>query len=117
MPRRDWRLYIDDILESVARVESYTRGLEMEDLAGDDLRLDAVLHNLAIIGEAAAQTPADVQQRLPEVPWAKMRGLRNFIVHGYHQVRITVIWETIRHDLPVIVPPLRAALDAKEDDA
>ena len=115
MPHRDWRLYIADILDSVARVERYTRDLEMEDLAGDDLRMDAVLHNLAIIGEAATQTPIEVQQRLPEVPWAEMRALRNFIVHSYHGVRITVIWETIRQDLPLIVPPLRAALDAEED--
>jgi uncharacterized protein with HEPN domain len=115
VPRRDWRLYAEDILASVERVDSYTRDLEMEDLAGDSLRMDAVLHNLTIIGEAAAQTPVEVQQRLSEVPWAEMRAMRNFIVHSYHGVRITVIWETIRQDLPLIVPPLRAALDAEDE--
>jgi hypothetical protein len=46
------------------------------------------------------------------VPWVQMRGLRNFIVHSYHGVRITVVWETIEHDIPLIVAPLRAALEA-----
>jgi uncharacterized protein with HEPN domain len=112
---RDWRLYTDDILNSITKIEKYTRGLEFQEFAADQLRVDAVLRNLALIGEAATRTPAEVQQRLPGVQWSRIREVASGIIPAYEDVRLPVIWETIQ-DLPLIVPPLRAAL-AEEDDS
>lgn len=112
MQPRDWRQYLEDILECVAKVERYTRGLEYEEFARDSLRVDAVLHNLTIIGEAASRVPADVRQRLTDVPWDKMRALRNVIVQSYQEVRLAIVFETARQRLPELVGPLRAALDS-----
>ena len=114
---RDWKLYTDDILASITKIEKYTRGLEFQEFAGDQLRVDAVLRNLIIIGEAAARTPAEVQKRLPQAQWLRIRDVASDIIPAYNDVRLPVIWETIRQDLPVIVPPLRAALDAEDDDS
>ena len=117
MPPRDWKTLIDDILQSIARIDEYTRGLELEEFARDPMRVDAVLLNLTIIGEAASRVPPDVQQRLQSVPW-EMRGMRNFIVHTYYGVRLSVIWGTLRENLPQLVAPLQAALsDAAEGPA
>ncbi len=116
MPPRDWETLIDDILQSITRVEDYTRGLEFEDFARDPIRVDAVLHNLTIIGEAASRVPLDVRQRLASVPWTEMRGMRNVIVHSYYGVRLPIIWNTMRENLPGLTAPLRAALtDVGED--
>jgi uncharacterized protein with HEPN domain len=118
MPPRDWRTLIDDILQSIARIEEYTRGLEFEEFARDPMRVDAVLLNLTIIGEAATRVPVDVHQRLPSVPWNEMRGMRNVIIHSYFGVRLPVIWETLRENLPHLTAPLQAALaDAAEGPA
>lgn len=115
MPPRDWATLIDDILQSVARIEEYTRGLEFEEFARDPIRVDAVLHNLTIIGEAASRVPLDMRQRLSSIPWAEMRGMRNIIVHSYHGVRLPIIWNTVRENLPGLMAPLQAALwDAGE---
>lgn len=110
MPPREWRLYIDDILSSIARVEEYTRGLEFEEFEKDSMRVEAVLHNFTIIGEAASRISPDVQRRVPTVPWPKMRAMRNIIVHGYFAVQLEVLWDTARNDLPSLVPALQAAL-------
>jgi uncharacterized protein with HEPN domain len=110
VPPREWRLYIDDILASIARVEEYTRGVEYEQFVRDSLRMDAVLHNFMIIGEAASRISPNVQQRAPSVPWPKMRAMRNIIVHGYFGVELEVVWDTARNDLPTLVPALQAAL-------
>lgn len=110
MPPREWRLYIDDILASIARIEEYTRGLEFDEFVRDSLRVDAVLHNFMIIGEAASRISPDVQQRLSSVPWPMMRAMRNIIVHGYFAVKLEVIWGTARNNLPTLVPALQAAL-------
>lgn len=115
MPPRDWRLYIDDILASIARVEEYTRGLEFEEFERDSMRVEAVLHNFMIIGEAASRISPELQRRLPSVPWPKMRGMRNIIAHGYFAVRLKVVWDASRDDLPTLVPALQAAL-VDEDD-
>ncbi len=110
MPPREWRLYIDDILASIARVEEYTRDLEFEDFERDSMRVEAVLHNFTIIGEAASRISPDVQRRAPLVPWPKMRAMRNIIVHGYFAVQLKVVWDTARNNLPTLVPALTAAL-------
>ncbi len=106
MPPRGWRLRVEDILEAIDRIERYTSNLGYEAFAADDMVLDAVVRNLAVIGEAANHIPTEVQRLLPEVPWAAIRGTRNTMVHEYFSVDDEVMWDTITHDLP----PLRSAL-------
>jgi uncharacterized protein with HEPN domain len=110
VPPREWRLYIDDILASIARVEEYTRDVDFEDFASDSMRVEAGLHNFTVIGEAASRISPDVQRRAPSVPWPKMRAMRNIIVHGYFAVRLEVVWDTARKNLPTLAPALKAAL-------
>jgi uncharacterized protein with HEPN domain len=115
VPPREWRLYIDYILASIARIEEYTRDFTFEEFQTDSMRVEAVLHNFMIIGEAASRISPDLQRRLSSVPWPQMRAMRNIIVHGYFAVELEVVWDTARNDLPTLVPPLRAAL-AEEGD-
>ena len=105
---RSWKLYTDDILDCIKKIEKYTRGLDFEEFAGDRVRVDAVLRNLVVIGEAAARTPAEVQHRLPGMQWSRIREVASGIIPAYHDVRLPVIWETIHQDLPLIVPALDA---------
>lgn len=61
MPR-DYRLYLEDILEAVTKIESYLEGVSFQDFAKDTMRVDAVLRNLEIIGEAAKGIPSEVRE-------------------------------------------------------
>lgn len=105
-----WRFRIRDILDSVARIERYTRDLSWDAFRGDDKTADAVLRNLEIIGEAARYVPPEIQVRHAHIPWREMQALRNIVVHEYHGVNLEIIWRTVQEDLPSIVTPLQQIL-------
>jgi uncharacterized protein with HEPN domain/predicted nucleotidyltransferase len=113
MPPRDWRLRIQDILETIAEIEDFTEGMTFESFATDKKTIKAVISNISIIGEAARSKhiPTDVQVRHPEIPWDDMRGIRNKVVHEYFRVELKILWQTIKHDLPPLIPKLQELLD------
>ena len=61
---------------------------------------DAVLYNLAIIGEAARHIPEEICRRFSEVAWAKMRGMRNIVTHEYFGISLPIVWETVQRRRP-----------------
>lgn len=79
----------------------------------NDLVIDAVIRNLAVIGEAAAHVPNEICGRYAALPWNDMRGMRNVLVHEYFGANLKTIWDTVRHDLPPIVKPLTELLASK----
>lgn len=106
MRHRDWSIRIQDILDAARKVIAHTSGLDFETFAGDDWSVDAVLRNFTVIGEAAAHIPDEICEQHPEVPWGDMRDMRNIVVHEYFGVDLTIVWTTIREDLPVLIPQL-----------
>ena len=111
MPSRDPLLRVQDILEAISRIQRYTAGMSLETFSADDKTIDAVIRNFIIIGEAAGQVGAGLQDRYPAVPWAIMRGMRNTLTHVYFGVSMSIVWQTIADDLPPLDPLLRDLLD------
>jgi uncharacterized protein with HEPN domain len=110
MPR-DWQLRIEDILESIVRIQRYLDGMDQAKFTGDDRTMDAVVRNFGIIGEAASHLPEAVRTGHPEVPWSRMNGLRNLVIHEYFGVSPEILWSTATDDLPPLVTLLQAILD------
>lgn len=98
MPR-DHRLYLDDILEAIARIRDYAGTLDYDAFLEDNKTQDAVIRNLEIIGEAAGRLPDTVASRAPEIEWHKIVGLRNILAHEYFGVSLPVIWDVVQHKL------------------
>ena len=111
MPPRDWRFRIQDILDSIEKIQTYTRGMDYDSFHSSSITIDAVIRNLEIIGEAASHIPKDAVQKAPSLPWKEMRGMRNLLAHQYFGANIKTIWDTVQHNLPPVVPLLRALLD------
>ncbi|MDI6739395.1 MAG: DUF86 domain-containing protein, partial [Candidatus Edwardsbacteria bacterium] len=88
MSKRDSRLYVEDILECIVRVEEYTGGLTYQEFAGDAMRIDAVIRNFEVIGEAARQLPDDFKSRNQGVDWKALSDFRNVVIHQYFGVNI-----------------------------
>ena len=107
MPSRNSRRRIKDILEMVAEIESFTAEMSFTDFQQDPKTVKAVLYNLAIIGEAAGQLLPDVESLYPEIPWIDLRAIRNVIIHEYFRVNLSIVWETIETDLPVLKQQLQ----------
>lgn len=101
MPRA-YEQYLRDIRAAVAAIRANTDDLTYDDFADDLNRVKVVLFDLMIIGEACHHLPEHVRQRSPDTEWEKIVGLRNVIVHGYWQVKVRVIWETVtKHIAPL----------------
>lgn len=107
MSPRDWRLFVDDILEAITKINRYTRGTAFTDFSQDERTIDAVVRNLEIIGEAARRIPDDVKAESQDIDWKAIHGLRNRIAHEYSGLSLTIIWEIIQSDLPVLDRMLR----------
>ena len=98
MPR-DYKVYIDDIIEAIERISDYTTGLSFETFFNDRKTVDAVNRNLAIIGEAANKIPEEIKTKYPNIEWYKIIGLRNILIHDYFRVDLEIIWDIIENKL------------------
>lgn len=81
--KRDYRFYLEDMLEAMDKIERYTRGLTFEQFSGDDKTVDAVIRGFTILGEAAKNIPATLRTKYPDVPWKDIAGMRDKLVHEY----------------------------------
>ena len=100
MSKRDIKLYIEDINESIRKIEKYTKDLSLDDFKKNIMAVDAVVRNLSVIGEAVKNIPEEVKAKHPNIPWQEIIGMRNKITHEYFGVDIDILWETIKKDIP-----------------
>ena len=110
VPPRNWKIRIADILQCILKIRRFTKGYRFSDFQGDEKTIDSVLRNLEIIGEAARHVPEEVRKRHPELPWAEMLTMRNIVIHEYHGVNLSIIWQTVKEDLPPLVSSLKRIL-------
>ena len=103
--------YLDHMLEAATLACSYVQGLTREEFFLDKKTQQAVILNLILIGEEATKVLRDhapFAQRHPQVPWRSMKGMRNRIAHGYFEIDLDTVWETVRTALPELVAQLPA---------
>jgi len=107
---RDYRLYLEDIIKSIDKIQRYTCSMSFDDFIADERTFDAVARNLEIIGEAVLNIPKEVCERYPEVEWQDIGRLRNLLAHGYFKVREAVIWDIVQNDVPLLQEPVKRIL-------
>jgi uncharacterized protein with HEPN domain len=90
MPR-DYKIFLEDILESIEKIEEYKQDISFSNLTENHLVLDAILYNLQVIGEAAKHIPEDVRNKYTEVEWRKIAGLRDIVGHEYFGKSLKIV--------------------------
>ena len=111
--------YIDHIQQAAADARSFVEGLDRDDFLRDKRTQQAVIMSLIIIGEAATKVIdvySEFAQEHQEVPWRNMRGMRNRIAHGYFDINLDVVWETVQEWLPVLLQQLPAVRQDADDE-
>ncbi len=111
MSKRNWIILFEDLLSSVDKIELYIEGLSEKDFFSNQLIIDAVVRNIEIIGEISKQIPLGVKEKILEIPWKALSGIRNRIVHEYFNVDVSIIWQIIEKDLPELKRNLKKQLD------
>ena len=95
--------YLDHIKQAVTDACSFVEGLGKIDFINDKRTQQAVIMNLIIIGEAATKVMdiyPEFAEDHSEIPWRSMRGMRNRIAHGYFDINLDVVWDTVQTALP-----------------
>ncbi len=105
------RHMLDHACEAVALID----GKRAEDVLADRVLLLAVTHLVEIVGEAAAQVPADLRERHGHIPWRDIIGMRNRLIHGYGFVDNARVLETVSDDLPLLVFQLERLIEQEDD--
>jgi uncharacterized protein with HEPN domain len=105
--KRDYALYINDILDAMKNIDSYTRAMTSKEFVKDKKTRDAVIRNLEVIGEAVKNIPDSLKKRYPDVNWKAAAGMRDKLIHEYFGVSHSIVWETIKTDLPALKKDVR----------
>ena len=100
MNKRKPDVYLQDILESIQQIEEYLDGVNENEFYQNSEKQDAVLRRLEIIGEAVKHISDDIRDEYDEVPWRKIAGMRDIIIHEYFGVTLSMIWVVAQRDLP-----------------
>jgi uncharacterized protein with HEPN domain len=99
---RNPRLFLEDIEKSCTKIILYTEGLTRDQVFTDELRLDGILFNLQVIGEAVKRLPADFRERHAAVAWREIAGLRDFVAHAYFALDLEILWDAIQQGVPTL---------------
>lgn len=109
--------YLGHIQQAAFDACIFVEGLALADFLEDKRTQQAVIMCLVVIGEAVSKVMieyADFAQAHPQVPWRSMRGMRNRIAHGYFDINLEVVWDTVQTALPDLLQQLPAVRRAGE---
>lgn len=104
---RDSVEYLLDMLEACTRILSYSATSDRSSLANDMKTVDALIRNLAVLGEAAKRVPEHIRARAPDVPWRAITGMRDVLVHDYFGIDDTIVLDAVFEH----VPGVKAAIE------
>ena len=113
MRRREPRLFLEYIEDAISQILDYTSGGE-EAFRSSQLVQDAVVRQIEVIGEAVNNLPADLLERESNTPWKRAVAMRNMLIHGYYDVDLNVVWDTVQQDIPALRVAIARMLQSLE---
>jgi uncharacterized protein with HEPN domain len=113
---RNARLFLEDVEKSCTKIVLYTEGLTRDQVFNDGLRLDGILFNLQVIGEAVKRLPVDLRERHPGVAWREIAGLRDFVAHAYFALDLEILWDAIQQGIPTLKGQIEEVLASETNE-
>ena len=114
-PERVYVDFLNDILESIEKIEQFISNMDYQDFVKDDKTNYAVIRAFEIIGEASKEIPDELKEEYDEIPWKEMDAMRDKLIHSYFGVDLEVVWKTIEEDISTLKPLIQKIIE-KEDN-
>jgi uncharacterized protein with HEPN domain len=117
--QRAYSVYVGHIRDAIQYALQFTEGFDYDRFAVDNRTTFATVRALEIVGEAAKQVPDDIRALDPTIPWRKMAGIRDVIIHRYNEVSLTEVWDVVQRNLEELLPRLERLqylLEQREDE-
>ena len=111
MKKREYGDYIQDILDSVNDIERFTKDMGFKEFLKDRKTVYAVVRAIEIIGEATKNISRAIKSKYPEIPWKKMAGMRDKLIHEYFGVDLEILWEVVKKDIPMVKPLIKKVFE------
>lgn len=108
--KRDYRVYLRDILQAFHNASQFIEELSYEKFITDRKTVSAIIRELEIAGEATKQIPASIKKKYPNIPWSDMAGMRDKLIHFYFGVDMEIVWETVKVRIPELEPLIQDIL-------
>lgn len=115
MKKRNLSDFLQDILDGITEIESFTEDVDLNALAANREKTLAVVKLLEILGEAVKKIPNEIKSRYPDVKWRGLAGMRDILVHAYWKIDIEVVWASIQEDVPVLKQAVSQIMGELED--
>jgi len=112
---RDVTDYLDDISTAILEIQDFTQGMNYEMFAKDRKTVNAVIRSLEVLGEATKRIPTAFRQKHPDIPWSKMAGMRDVLIHDYMGVDLKTVWMVVQMRLPELKPILEKLISSRKD--
>lgn len=112
MTEHDPRLYLIHIVESADFVASYIEGKDSEAFAADQQLQDAVIRRIKIMGEAVKNLSQEVRDAHPRLPWRRIAGVRDKVIHDYTGVAVDLAWMVASELMPKLREDVQTILDS-----
>lgn len=103
---RDDRVFVRHMIDAIGKAVGLTEGKTRDDLQENEMLALSLVRLLEIIGEAASNVSEGFRKEHPDIPWRNMVGIRNRLIHGYFDVDLDIVWDTVRKDLPPLLKDL-----------
>ncbi len=111
--KRSHAIFLQDIFEAIGKIDEFVGKRSFEEFCSDEVLLNAVVHKIEIIGEAAKGVPSEVRARHPKIPWAEMSKTRDKLIHSYFGVDNEIIWKIVKEELPPLKSIIAEAAKAE----
>ncbi len=115
--RKDGEVRLRHMLDAARETVAFARGRTHADLRNDRQLMRTLVKGVEIGGEAATQVSEPTRQRLPEIPMARIVGMRNRLVHAYFDINLDIVWETVQGDMPKLISQLEPAIPSERGPA